>query len=279
MNKNDLEFTGERYVTSLHNENTLEHLHRYAMACEFIKDKVVLDLACGEGYGTNLMSEYASGIIGIDISETTINHARTKYRKDNLNFICASAIKTTLDNHSVDVVVSFETIEHLVEQEEMLVEILRVLKPKGLLIMSSPDKKFYSDLTGHINSFHLKELYFHEFKGLLKKYFVNQYFLHQRIVYGSIINPENGKDGLIFYIGNAEKINKIASLPSAVYNIALCSNGSVPEIGNTFFEDMSIIYNAYENMANALNSVLKSRTYILGKIILSPMRLLKKLLK
>ena len=110
----------------------------------------------------------------------------------------------------------------------MVVEILRELKPKGLLIMSSPDKKFYSDLTGHINSSHLKEFYFHEFKGLLKKYFVNQYFLHQRIVYGSIINPENGKDGLMFYIGNAEKINKIASLPSAVYNIALCSNGSVP---------------------------------------------------
>lgn len=279
MSKKELEFTGERYVTSLHNDNTLEHIHRYAMACEFIKDKVVLDLACGEGYGTNLMSEYASGIIGIDISETTINHARTKYRKDNLNFICASAIKTTLDNHSVDVVVSFETIEHLVEQEEMLEEIVRVLIPSGLLIISSPDKKFYLDQTGNVNEFHLKELYFHEFKKLLKQYFLNQSFMHQRIVYGSFINPEKVKGGLLFYVGNVEKINTIESLPSAVYNISICSNGELPEISNTFFEDMSIIYNAYDNMANALNSVINSRTYKLGKLMLAPKRFLAKFLK
>ena len=92
----------------MHNENTLEHLHRYAIACEFIKDKVVLDLASGEGYGTNLMSKYATNIIGIVYSETTINHAISKYRKGNLRFVCASAVNTTLENHSVDVVVLYQ---------------------------------------------------------------------------------------------------------------------------------------------------------------------------
>jgi ubiquinone/menaquinone biosynthesis C-methylase UbiE len=279
MKKNELEFTGERFVTSLYNDNTLEHLHRYALACELVKDKVVLDLACGEGYGSNLMSEYATTVIGIDISETTVNHAASKYIKNNLKFICASATCTTLDDHFADVLVSFETIEHLVEQEEMMKEIVRVLKPTGILIMSSPDKKYYSDLTGHRNSFHLKELYFNEFKVLLKKHFSKQEFLLQRIAYGSVINHESNLAGLEFYSGNFEKIKKSKCLTSPVYNIAVCSNGEIPKVCNSLFDDMSIILASYENMSNALNSVINSRTYKLGKLMLAPKRFLAKLFK
>lgn len=279
MSKNELEFTGERFVTSLYNDNTLEHLHRYALACELVKDKIVLDLACGEGYGSNLMSEYATKVIGIDVSETTINHATSKYIRNNLRFICASATSTKLDNHIVDVVISFETIEHLVDQEEMMQEIVRVLKPNGLLIISSPDKKYYSDLTGHKNSFHLKELYFDEFKVLLKRHFSNQEFFLQRIAYGSVINHESNIASLEFYSGNSEKIIKSKSLTSPVYNIAICSNGKIPKINNSLFDDMSIIHASYENMSNALNNVINSETYKLGKLLLAPKRFLARLFK
>ena len=279
MINEELEFSGERYVTSLHNDNTIEHLHRYALALEFVKDKVVLDLACGEGYGSSLMSELAKEVIGIDNSQSTINHAKAKYQRDNLYFICANAVNTTLSTHSVDAVISFETIEHLIEQEEMLVEVIRVLKPDGLLIISSPDKKYYSDLTGHKNPFHLKELYFAEFKHLLKIHFTNCTFLLQRVTYGSIINVESSTADLKFYTGNVIKVERCDTLASPVYNIAVCSNREIPQVCNSFFEDLSIINNAFKDITQALNALKNSGTFRIGKVILAPKRFLYRLFK
>ena len=72
-------WTGERLETTITSEVMLEHLHRYAFAIEISKNKKVLDIACGEGYGSNLMSKSAAEVTGIDIDETTINNASKKY--------------------------------------------------------------------------------------------------------------------------------------------------------------------------------------------------------
>jgi len=77
----------ERLVTSLYNEDTIAHLHRYAFALNFIERKDVLDLACGEGYGSLLMSKLSNRVIGVDIDSQIIEHAKKNIKKITL-FLC-----------------------------------------------------------------------------------------------------------------------------------------------------------------------------------------------
>ena len=178
------EFTGERFVPGIEGETSTEHLHRYLIACEFAGGKVVLDIACGEGYGSTMLAGVASQVIGVDISEEAVAHARSKYASENLEFLEGRADEIPLPEGSIDLVVSFETIEHHDKHAEMIAEIHRVLRPDGMLIMSSPDKREYSDVPGYSNPFHVKELYLDEFTTLLDQHFQNVAILGQRICYG-----------------------------------------------------------------------------------------------
>ena len=101
---NKLVFSGERYVPEVHGQIEIEHLHRYALAIEIAKDKDVLDIASGEGYGSHLLSSVARSVIGVDISRETIEHSRKKYEKNNLIFKVGSACKIPLEDSSVDVI-------------------------------------------------------------------------------------------------------------------------------------------------------------------------------
>lgn len=160
-----------------------------------MRGKDVLDIACGEGYGSALMSADARRVFGVDISEAAIRHAREKYLSiTNLQFRAGSATQIPLDDASVDVVVSFETIEHLLEQREMLAEIRRVLRADGILVISSPNKKVYSDDRGYANEYHVKELYFSEFNALLLEQFAHVKYFGQRLATSSLIVPLQGND-------------------------------------------------------------------------------------
>ena len=83
-------WTGERLETFIYNRDAVDHLHRYAIASNFVEGKVVLDIASGEGYGSNLMSEKASFVYGVDIDESTIRKADKKYKKNNLKLLKGS---------------------------------------------------------------------------------------------------------------------------------------------------------------------------------------------
>ena len=166
-----MSFTGERYVPQLKGNIALEHVHRYLMACELAKDRVVLDMACGEGYGTEMLARVAHTAIGVDISNEAVAHATQKYEKSNLFFATGSCADVPLPQSSVDLVVSFETIEHHDQHEAMMAEIKRVLRPDGLLIMSSPEHYEYSVKPGMINQYHVKELYRNEFDALIGSHF------------------------------------------------------------------------------------------------------------
>ena len=79
-----LEWTGERYLPFVDTkisgaEIHYEHSHRYYFALHFVKSKKVLDLACGEGYGSHILSKIAEHVVGMDIDELTIKHASCKY--------------------------------------------------------------------------------------------------------------------------------------------------------------------------------------------------------
>ena len=133
-----MDFTGERFVPLpklLDDEIYFEHLHRYYAASQLVKDKVVLDIACGEGYGTAILAKTAASVIGVDIDAESIAHATKTYQDAHIRFLQGAADLIPLDDDSVDVVVSYETIEHLDEQtqETFLKEISRVLKSTGTL--------------------------------------------------------------------------------------------------------------------------------------------------
>jgi ubiquinone/menaquinone biosynthesis C-methylase UbiE len=186
-----LEWTGERFLPFMDPkisgaEIHYEHLHRYYFASHFVEGKKVLDLACGEGYGSYIFSKSAEHVVGIDIDEGTIKHASSKYIKDNLEFIQGSILEVPIEGKKLfDVIACFEILEHVKEHEELMKEVKRLLKDDGIFIASTPNKKVYSDDVSYENPFHEKELYFNEFKELLKRYFNYVCFFGQRVYAGS----------------------------------------------------------------------------------------------
>ena len=223
-NDNKIDFTGERFTPECEREIWYEHYHRYAFSKRLVANKRVLDVASGEGYGSHILAQYAHSVIGIDIDKTSVDHAKAKYQNDNLQFIQSSCLKIPLDSASIDVVVSFETLEHLAEQQEMLAEINRVLKPEGLLIISTPDKSHYSDATGFTNEFHVKELYQHEFKSLLDNHWPEQSWYAQSLSFNSImqkINPE--KDTYSTDILHDNKFMQDGAIVKPMYYIVIAS--------------------------------------------------------
>ncbi|MFP3599617.1 class I SAM-dependent methyltransferase, partial [Chryseobacterium sp. SIMBA_029] len=124
QSEQDLAWDGERYIPGMSTEIELEHMHRYVVARKLAAGLRVLDIACGEGYGSYALSSLAASVIGVDISEEAIRHAQTQYlhRTSNLEFKVGSAADIPLANASVDLVVSFETIEHHDQHEAMIRE-------------------------------------------------------------------------------------------------------------------------------------------------------------
>ena len=183
------EFTGERFLPQCSGEIWAEHWHRYLFAAAHIAGRDVLDAACGEGYGAALLARSARSVTGLDIDGPTIAAARAKYAMPALRFEAGSVTAMPFADASFDCVVSFETLEHLAEQQAMLVEMRRVLRPHGVLIISTPNRVEYSDKRDFHNEFHVRELSEDEFRALLGRYFGAQRWYGQRLVFNSALWP------------------------------------------------------------------------------------------
>ncbi|MCC7645222.1 MULTISPECIES: glycosyltransferase [unclassified Janthinobacterium] len=236
-----MQFTGERFIPTEEGKIQLEHYHRYAVVRDMVADKRVLDVACGEGYGSSMLAEVALAVTGVDISSEAVQHAAATYVKSNLTYLEGSATALSFADASFDVVVSFETIEHLAGQTEMVSELRRVLRPEGILIISSPNRPVYSEESGEHNEFHVKELDFTEFDALLKVQFPAVRYLGQRMLMGSVIQPlSSGLDAFRAWHMDAGNIQDGSGLmQDPVYFLAICgaSENLLPEtsIGMTSF--------------------------------------------
>jgi ubiquinone/menaquinone biosynthesis C-methylase UbiE len=268
-------WTGERLETTIFNETAVEHLHRYAIAIDFVKNKKVLDIACGEGYGTNLLAAYAESITGVDIDRRTIEKAIKKYTVKNIIFKEGSVSNIPCEDSSFDIVISFETIEHTDEHDQFLTEVKRVLKPDGLFIISTPDKANYSDMQDYKNPFHKKELYENEFTGLIKKYFSFTSFYVQSSFLGSFISRKNETLIENIYAGDYTGISKDIP-PAVLYHFAFASEKEFSKAAASLFQNPQILNNLLEEQKSF---VKKTITYRTGNVILSPFKFIRSLFR
>ncbi|MBQ3032872.1 MAG: methyltransferase domain-containing protein, partial [Deferribacterales bacterium] len=238
MSDFEMEFTGERYVTSVKGKIELEHIHRYLLAMEYVKGKDILDIASGEGYGSALLSFSAAKVTGVDIDMQAVIHASRKYKRDNIKFVQGSGENIPFDNHRFDVVVSFETIEHIENPYKMVEEVKRVLKPGGIYIVSTPNIEEYVTLEEG-NPFHHKEFTKDEFSEMLSEKFKYHKLLGQRVHFGSGILPCDCEADIVYFDykdGNYFDIlsGKQKDFSGAEYFIAVCCDEPIDNFIGSF---------------------------------------------
>lgn len=184
----DLTYTGERYLPWSEDYQTgYEHVHRYLLACEYAKDMRVLDISCGEGYGTAMLASVARFVIGVDIDGPTVAHARQQHNRANIHFVQADAQQFALAPGSIDLAVSYETLEHFTAHEAFLSNLRSALTNEGVLIISTPNRHIYHDTEDKHNPFHERELYRDEFMALLRQHFIHVQLFGQHLVTGSVL--------------------------------------------------------------------------------------------
>ncbi|MFH1598267.1 MAG: class I SAM-dependent methyltransferase [Patescibacteria group bacterium] len=259
-----MKFTGERLIPKENKDQViyLEHMTRYFFAGQFVKNKVVLDIACGTGYGSHhLLEKGASQVVGLDISQEAIEYARRKYQNDKLEFIQRDVMDIPSPNDYFDVVVSFETIEHIQNQEGFLKEAKRVLKKDGLLIISSPNAL----VVPPGNIFHVKELAPKEFNNLLSSHFKFKEFFYQDNVTSSYILSERliNKDDHHEIKLQDFKLSA-SSADQNLFWIGFASDGNLPQV-----TELVVLFSKKDLEQTQLNELERLRKEM-HKIINSP---------
>jgi len=252
-----LPFTGERFVPGVKGEIWIEHWHRYHFAQRWVEGARVLDVACGEGYGSALLAKRASHVTGIDVSTEAIAHAKAQYASlANAIFDCASCTRLPLADASIDVAVTFETIEHIAEQEAFLDELARVLKPDGLLILSCPNRAEYRDRRGFENPFHVKELYRAELAQLVSARFSESVWYGQRPSFFSLIAPESGaaaSTGQLIEVDEDNPAEAAPELAAPLYFVVVASRSATalaarPPLISVFSDRGDWVHRDYEKV-------------------------------
>jgi SAM-dependent methyltransferase len=163
-----LPLTGERTIPGLAEENYWFRRHEvvYERLAGRCAGRDVLEAGCGEGYGADLIAGVARRVIGLDYDESAVAHVRARYPRVEMRH--GNLAELPLPDGEVDVVVNFQVIEHLWDQGQFVAECFRVLRPTGVLLMSTPNRITFSPgRDTPINPFHTRELNAAELTDLL----------------------------------------------------------------------------------------------------------------
>lgn len=248
-----LEATGERLVPEAQHGELVhaEHLVRYRLATQIARGKRVLDAASGEGYGTALLAAAgAHSATGVDIDDRTVAHARTRHPAE---FLVADVSDLPFPDDSFDLVVSFETIEHVLDPERAIDEMRRVLAEDGLLVISTPNKAEYLVE----NEFHEREFMHDEFLALLSTRFATVDALLQHNWMLSAVVPAELAGDATGERWHQLAMAKVVALEQGgeLYTIAVCGNGDLPS-----FDPVGVTASVDEAHGLARRTVAAERT-------------------
>jgi SAM-dependent methyltransferase len=158
-----------------------EHAARYLFALPFVENRSVLDIACGTGYGIAILKTAAKHVTGVDVDPAAAFQARAEC-DDGAAVLLGNGLGLPFADESFDLITSFETLEHLHERGQFLVELYRVLRPDGKLILSTPNANYTTPLNGKpSNPFHIFEYTPEELRAELERYFTVDKFLGQTL--------------------------------------------------------------------------------------------------
>jgi len=215
MNKGEMNIQDELFCLKLENETlaawlTGEHFERwvpgyvpkrihnhhktrYDLACTYVENKKVLDIACGCGYGSFLLADAgnAQSVLGVDIDSNATRYGNHRFFHERIHRVQGDALHFNGDNE-FDVIVSFETIEHLPDVHQFLKNTKGLLKPGGVFLVSTPIVLSTSTLCD--NPYHMIEWGFADFQQLIKKYFFVEDIYIQNVVLKT--GTENAHPGL-----------------------------------------------------------------------------------
>ena len=221
-------WTGERCVPWAPEPGVIyEHLHRYLFASAHIQGGRILDLASGEGYGADLLARPGRDVVGIELDADSVQHATSKYGRENLRFETGSMLDLSrFEPASFDAITCFEALEHVVEHDELLAEIDRVLTPDGVLLISTPDRHVHTEHMHQSNPYHVRELDTEELLTLLRSRLHHVELWGQRFLTGSVMAPiARGPVGVEPHSVHKsdERWDEVRELPST-YLIAIASH-------------------------------------------------------
>ncbi len=169
-----LQLTGERTLPGIPRENYWfqRHLVAYELARDLARGKRVIDIGCGEGYGPAMLAGTAAEVLGVDIAPEVVDHATLAYSGPNLHFEVMDVSDLGVPPGSFDLAVSFQVVEHLVDESGYFSEMARVLGGTGSAVITTPNRLTISPGSDRpINPFHLREYTPAEFAEVLAVYF------------------------------------------------------------------------------------------------------------
>ena len=199
-----------------------EHFARYDFAAQFVKDKIVVDCACGSGAGTaRFAAAGAKEIFALDASSKSIEEAAKKNVNKQVRFTVGDATATKLPAAFADVFISLETIEHIDADKVFLAEVQRVLKPDGIFICSTPNREIVNPGRGLAakpwNQFHVREYSTREFAELLGAHFKQLELFGQNPQFKPLA-AMLGALGKVLPAHGAVRMNQCLKLPRLIYD-------------------------------------------------------------
>ena len=213
----------------------LEHYHRYLYALRFVTGKRVLDVGCGDGYGTAFLSLAANEVLGVDIDEHAVDKARQKYVEfTNARFATNDCVELPVQENPFDVIVCYQTLEQLDGEEQVrcMANMKQMLGPKGLLVVSTRDRSALGAQPEDSNLKHvLSAVELYEF---LKRYFANVIFVGQKPLTLSAMWSLHGWQDDAFALNvreelfTAQRHGEHFTEPASI--IAVCSDEHLPRM-------------------------------------------------
>jgi GT2 family glycosyltransferase/SAM-dependent methyltransferase/glycosyltransferase involved in cell wall biosynthesis len=265
-----LPYDGERFVPGADPDSQLLHFHRYAAAVPLAAGREVLDIASGEGYGSWMLARVAARVTGVDVDPASVAHAAARYGGPTLGFRVGDARAIPLPDASVDLVTCFETLEHLAEQDRMIDEIRRVLRPGGALCVSTPNAAEYARDAAP-NPFHARELTEAEFRALLSRRFAHVALYGQRLLLGSVIARLDGPTAVGGWSFPAVDPAPLPRPPAPVFLIAVASDAP-PALPESFYQDFAPAF-PFSALAGGLaerDRALAERDRLIGELRAAP---------